>query len=134
MVRENQPYPMDLYQPAVKSFLCAALIFVIIFLFYNHHQKVGFIYDDQPIIVEHPGFRTIDDVVRIFGERHYPNLPYYRPLVRFTLLLQKTLHGDNAGLFYLVNVILMGMTGVALFILFSSAPFRFPLLLSAWCC
>jgi len=68
-----------------------------------------FIYDDTQVILEQKAPRSIADVARIFTERHFPNLPYYRPITRMTLLVQKSLHGDNPVPFHFMNILLMGM-------------------------
>jgi len=71
-----------------------------------------FIYDDNEVILNQEAPRSLSDVARIFAERHFPNLPCYRPITRSTLLLKKTLHGDNAALFHLLNVLFMALTSV----------------------
>ena len=80
-------------------------------------MRCGFIYDDHIVIGQHEGVSSAGDVVRIFGERHFPNLPYYRPVTRATLLLQKGIHGELPAYFHLVNVLMAAATALAVYAL-----------------
>ena len=71
-----------------------------------------FLYDDYEIILSHPPLRSLGDVLQIFRERHFPRVPYYRPVTRTTFLLQKTLHGDHPQPFHLANALLLAATGL----------------------
>jgi Flp pilus assembly protein TadD len=91
----------------------------------------GFVYDDHEVIVVQPRPTGAGDVARAFAEPHFRGLPYYRPLVRASLLAQKALHGDASALFHLGNALLAGATAAAAFALLRapalgvSAPFAF---------
>ena len=68
----------------------------------------GFLYDDYEVILSNAPLRSIEDLGRILTERHFLSLPYYRPVVRSSLLLQRTLHGDQPGPFHLFNAFVAG--------------------------
>jgi len=74
----------------------------------------GFVYDDRILIVEAPGPRGASDVARVFSERHWWNLPYYRPVSRLTMVLQKGLHGNAPAPFHAFNVALAAAAALAL--------------------
>lgn len=64
----------------------------------------GFVYDDRILIVEQPRPRGAAELLGVFAERHWFNLPYYRPVARFTMVLQKALHGNDPAPFHAANV------------------------------
>jgi len=82
-----------------------------------------FIYDDQVVILNQHKIQRIRDLVKIFSERHFPVLPYYRPVVRSSLLLEKTLHGDDARYFHLVNALLLAIAGLMAYLLLTVDAF-----------
>ena len=69
----------------------------------------GFLYDDYEVILSNAPLRSVEDLGRILTERHFLSLPYYRPVVRSSLLLQRTLHGDQPGPFHLFNACVAGL-------------------------
>jgi Flp pilus assembly protein TadD len=73
----------------------------------------GFVYDDFEVILAQPAPRSPGDLARIFAEPHFLGLPYYRPVVRATLLAQKALHGDRALPFHAANLALLGAAALA---------------------
>jgi len=79
------------------------------------------IYDDRILIVEQPTPKSVSEVFSVFGERHWYNLPYYRPLARLTMVGQKYLHEDSVGLYHLFNAAIMGVA-----MLLSYALLRLP--------
>ena len=102
---------------ARRRFLLPIFLFLSVVAVYAPSMANDFIYDDNEVILNQEAPRSLSDVARIFAERHFPNLPYYRPVTRSTLLLQKTLHGDNAPLFHLLNALFMALTGVVAYAL-----------------
>jgi tetratricopeptide (TPR) repeat protein len=69
----------------------------------------GFVYDDHEVILEQRPLRSAQELARVFAEPHglpLSGLPYYRPLVRASILVQKTIHGDRAAPFHAGNVLL----------------------------
>jgi len=102
------------------------LLFLIVLAVYAPSVRNDFIYDDTQVILAQPAPRSLTDVTRIFGERHFPRLPYYRPITRTTLLLQKSLHGDNPAPFHLTNAALMGAAAVLAYLLLRLPAFSIP--------
>jgi tetratricopeptide (TPR) repeat protein len=92
--------------------------------FYVPSARNDFIYDDIQVIQKQQAPRSAADFARVFAEPHFPNLPYYRPVTRLTLLGQKTLHGDDPALFHLGNAALMGGAAVAAYVLLRLPVFR----------
>ena len=84
------------------------LLFVVVVGIYLPSVGHGFLYDDYEVILSNAPLRSIEDLGRILTERHFLSLPYYRPVVRSSLLLQRTLHGDQPGPFHLFNVFVGG--------------------------
>ena len=64
----------------------------------------GFVYDDRILILEQPPPRDLRDLARVFAERHWFNLPYYRPVSRVTMVWQKGLHGNEPGPYHAFNL------------------------------
>ena len=84
------------------------LLFVVVVGIYLPSVGHGFLYDDYEVILSNAPLRSIQDLGRILTERHFLSLPYYRPVVRSSLLLQRTLHGDQPGPFHLFNAFVAG--------------------------
>lgn len=84
----------------------------------------GFVYDDHEVIVVQPPPEGPGDLARLFAEPHFRGLPYYRPVVRASLLAQKALHGNRPGLFHLGNALLAGAAAVAAFALLRAPALR----------
>ena len=84
------------------------LLFVVVVGIYLPSVGHGFLYDDYEVILSNAPLRSIEDLGRILTERHFLSLPYYRPVVRSSLLLQRTLHGDQPGPFHLFNAFVAG--------------------------
>jgi Flp pilus assembly protein TadD len=76
-----------------------------------------FVYDDHEVIEVQPRPTGVGDLARVFAEPHFRGLPYYRPVVRASLLAQKAVHGDVPALFHLGNALLAGIAAVAAFAL-----------------
>jgi len=76
-----------------------------------------FVYDDHEVIVVQPRPESPLDLARSFAEPHFRGLPYYRPVVRASLLGQKALHGDAPALFHLGNALLAGVAAIAAYAL-----------------
>jgi len=83
----------------------------------------GFVYDDRILIVEQPRPRAAADLLGVFAERHWFNLPYYRPVARFTMVLQKGLHGNDPAPFHAANVVLGAAAALLLLALLSERAF-----------
>ena len=79
---------------------------------YSQSYRHAFIYDDHEVILAHPAPQSTTDVLRYFTEKHFYGLPYYRPIVRTSLLVQKAIHGPNAAPFHLFNICLAVVAGL----------------------
>jgi protein O-mannosyl-transferase len=88
------------------------LLFAAVVAVYVPSVRNDFIYDDVQIILGHEAPQSFADWTHIFSERHFPNLPYYRPVTRLTLLAQKRISGDIAWPFHLANALLMGVAAL----------------------
>ena len=85
------------------------LLFVVVVGVYLPSVGHGFLYDDYEVILSNAPLRSVQDLGRILTERHFLTLPYYRPVVRSSLLLQRSLHGDQPGPFHLFNACVAGL-------------------------
>ena len=109
----------------------AALVFAV----YLPDVRNGFVYDDHEVVLEQAPVRTVAELARIFAEPHglpQSQLPYYRPITRATLLLEKGIHGDVAALFHLANAALMSLTAVIAFGLLRQPAFALSPVAAAW--
>lgn len=95
-----------------RRFWAPLILLVVVTGIYFPSIENGFLYDDYEVILSHPPIQSIEDVGHVFTERHFPTLPYYRPVVRFSLLLQRAIHGDQPQPFHAFNVLLMGVAAV----------------------
>ncbi|MEO7652017.1 MAG: hypothetical protein ABIZ80_16255, partial [Bryobacteraceae bacterium] len=100
--------PVKKTAPSAVWKLAPVILFLAVVFVYSPSLQNDFIYDDVEIILAHQAPRDAGEWARIFQERHFPNLPYYRPVTRLTLLAQKSLHGDVAMPFHAFNALLMG--------------------------
>ena len=92
------------------------LLFAAVVAVYLPSVNHGFLYDDYEVILSNAPLRSVEDLGRILTERHFLSLPYYRPVVRSSLLLQRSLHGDEPGPFHLFNA---GVAGLIALIVYS---------------
>jgi tetratricopeptide (TPR) repeat protein len=90
---------------------------------YSAGLSNDFIYDDHEVVQAQPGPRSAAEAARIFQEPHFPNLPYFRPVTRLTLLAQKTLHGDDPAPFHVFNAALAGIAAALAFTLLRTPAF-----------
>ncbi len=100
-----------------RSALACAVLVVGIALLYAPSLANDFVYDDHEVIEVQPRPAGIADLARVFAEPHFRGLPYYRPVVRASLLAQKAVHGDRPALFHLGNALLAGVAAAAAFAL-----------------
>jgi len=93
------------------------LLFVAVVAVYLPSVNHGFLYDDYEVILSNAPLRSVQDLGRILTERHFLSLPYYRPVVRSSLLLQRSLHGDEPGPFHLFNAGVAGLIALVVYAL-----------------
>lgn len=101
-----------------------ASLFAVVLLVYLPSVRMGWIYDDHIVILAQGPRHTLGDFAQIFAERHFPNLPYYRPITRSTLLLQKSWHGAQPAYFHFGNAILTGLAALLTYFLLRLPAFR----------
>ncbi len=129
--RRQPPRPTSRFD---TSRLFPLLLFLVVLGVYAPSAVNDFVYDDNEVIVNQKAPTSFAEVAGIFGERHFPNLPYYRPVTRTTLLLQKTFHGDNPAPFHLLNATFMALAALVVYFLLRLPVFgvaRTPALLGA---
>ena len=110
--QKNRPSKITNQPQFPGRFWIPLILFVTVIGIYYPSIENGFLYDDYEVILSHPPIQSFEDVRQIFSERHFPTLPYYRPVVRFSLLLQRAIHGDQPQPFHAFNVFLMGIAAV----------------------
>lgn len=93
------------------------LLFAAVVAVYLPSVNHGFLYDDYEVILSNAPLRSFEDLGRILTERHFLSLPYYRPVVRSSLLLQRSLHGDEPGPFHLFNAGVAGLIALIVYAL-----------------
>lgn len=99
------------------------LLFLLILLLYLPSVRLGFVYDDETLILREPRPDSLRAFTEIFDRRHFPNVPYYRPVTRLTFRLQHFLHDKNPAPFHLFNALLAGLTALAAYGLLRRKPF-----------
>lgn len=90
---------------------------------YAPSLRYGFIYDDHPLVTRQASPQSAGDILRVFAERHWRDLPYYRPVARASLLLQKWIHGDDPAFFHAFNVLALAVLALLVRSLFRSPVF-----------
>ncbi|MBI1785584.1 tetratricopeptide repeat protein [Candidatus Sumerlaeota bacterium] len=108
----------------LESSFAPGIFFLLIAALYAPAMRNDFIYDDFEVILNHPAPRSWRDIAQLFNERHFPHLPYYRPITRTTLFLQKAIHGDHPAPFHFVNGAMMGLAFLVAFGLLRSPAFQ----------
>ncbi len=103
--------------------LSALLAGALVALYYARSVTYGFIYDDVVLVEAQSRDGGMSALPRVFVEPHFPNLPYYRPVTRLSLVAQKIVHGNRPWPFHLANVLLAGCVTVVLCRLLGTPPF-----------
>jgi tetratricopeptide (TPR) repeat protein len=75
-----------------------------------------FVYDDYLLIVDAPRPESARDFARVFAEPHWPGLPYYRPVSRLTMRVQKALHDNDPAPYHAFNFLVAGALGALLYL------------------
>lgn len=102
------------------------LLFLVVVGLYSPSLRNDFIYDDNQLIVDAPAPRSLGAMARVFVEPHWHNLPYYRPIARLSMVVQKALHGDRPAPYHLFNAVLMGIAAVLAYALLRLPVFEIP--------
>ncbi len=93
---------------------------------YAPAARLGFIYDDYELIVDREPPRSAAEIARVFVERHWATLPYYRPIPRAIMLVQKAAHGNAPAPYHGLNVALIAATALAAFALLRTGALALP--------
>ncbi len=99
------------------------LLFLALTLLYLPSLRHAFVYDDQVLIIEEARPEGWQDFAATFRERHFPTVPYYRPVLRLSFRVQKFLHDVTAWPYHLVNALLAGWAAAAAFRLLNRPAF-----------
>lgn len=111
---------------AARPWIAGLLLVVVVGVSYAPAGGLGFIYDDQVLLLGAPVPESGDDYVAIFTQRRWPTLPYYRPVAWLTLASQHQLHGLDPTPFHAVNVVLIIAAALLCFALFRRPVFHIP--------
>ncbi len=108
---------------ALAGLVRAAALVLLVVLLYLPSLRNGFVYDDETLILKEARPDSVEAFTEIFAQRHFPTVPYYRPVSRLTFRLQHALHGKRAAPFHAFNAILAGLTALATYGLLRRRPF-----------
>ena len=92
-ITKHREWIVDALVAVVLMALCCGL--------YLQWIDNDFIYDDQLLILKISAPRSFPELMGVFEQQlterdpNWPDLPYYRPVARFTYVWQKYLHGDR---------------------------------------
>ena len=101
-----------------RELITGVILFAGVAAFYAHAVRYEFIYDDYRLIVNAPAPGSLGDFVGAFAEGHWEGLPYYRPVCRLTMVIQRSLHGLSPAPYHGLNALLMGVLAVVTWRLF----------------
>ena len=110
--RPDAPSPR---RPVLELLLIAGAVLAV----YLVWIRSGFNYDDRVEFIRVAAPETARDVAALFGEPSYPTLPYYRPITKASLLVQKSIWGLDPVPFHVANALLgvaAGWCALALFL------------------
>ncbi len=93
----------------LRGLIGPCLLFVFVITLYAPSTLNDFVFDDHILIVTHPKPYSAHDFLVIFSEPMDDTLPYYRPIAKLTMLVQKRLHDNHPLPYHWFNVILIGI-------------------------
>jgi tetratricopeptide (TPR) repeat protein len=108
-----------------------AALMAIVVLCYLPALGNGFVYDDVPLIVTASTPHGWREIAGLLVQGHWNNLPYYRPLPRLALGMEKIAFGDRATGYHFMNAVLMALAATAAFAILRRPILRIPLSM-AW--
>jgi len=112
-------------RPAIWHWLLAAVLAVAVTCIYAWASANNeLIFDDYSMIVDAEPVQSIGDFARLFVTDDGTTLPYYRPITRATLQIQKAIHGENPLPFHIFNAVLIGVVYLATFGLLARPAMR----------
>jgi Tfp pilus assembly protein PilF len=101
--------------------LALLLLFSFSVLLYVGTTSFGLVVDDTLLLAHNPYLRSFHYIKEIFSQDFWGfrgatgATGYYRPVVMFTLLLERTLFGPNPAGFHLVNAFLNGLVVILVY-------------------
>ena len=113
-------------QPIWKQCFPPLLLLFFVTVFYLPSARNDFVYDDHTLIRDQPTPRSLLETLNVFGERHWDDLPYYRPVSRLTMVVQKYFHGDVPELYHVFNALLMGVAAGMAYLLLRLPVWNIP--------
>ncbi len=105
------------FRSASASWAASLVLALAVLATYAPGLGNALVYDDHEVIEAQPPLHGLADLARLFREPHFRGLPYYRPVTRATLLVQRTLHGAQPAPFHAVNALLMAAAALVAFAL-----------------
>ena len=86
--------------------LVLVLLSAIVLAVYLSWGKSGFNYDDHVEFIPVPAPDSLAGTLHLFDEPSFPDMPYYRPVAKASLLLQKAAFGLQPLPFHVANALL----------------------------
>tara|TARA_Y100000588_G_scaffold271323_1_gene287039 strand:+ start:852 stop:3362 length:2511 start_codon:yes stop_codon:yes gene_type:complete len=107
---QDPPGTSEFTKPTVlRGLIGPCLLFVFVITLYAPSTRNDFVFDDHILIVTQPKPYSAMDFLDSFSEPMDDTLPYYRPIAKLTMLVQKRLHDNNPQPYHWFNVILIGI-------------------------
>src|ERR1700677_1668164 len=92
-----------------EPIVVAAMALGVMALYAASAWKNEFVSDDHIVIEPLPADLTFHDFGEFFGQPHYLNFLYYRPITRASLAIQRAVSGLTPGPFHLFNAVEAGL-------------------------
>ena len=108
-----------------RNLVFPLLLILLMIAVYARSVGNDFIYDDLELIVKQEPARNWTAWRSILTEPHWHSLPYYRPISRATMVIQKTLHGDTPAPFHIFNFLVVAACGLVVWYVLRGKPFEF---------
>mgnify|MGYP006267601769 CR=1 FL=1 len=111
--------------PVSRNLWFPVLLMLATLLVYMNSFNNAFVWDDEVIIVKNPQNSEWSNIIDLFRSADVvysdePRTPYYRPINRFTYILDYQLFGLNPMAYHLENIALHLITVLLLFLLVDS--------------
>ncbi len=108
----------------IRNLTLPLLLVLLVIAVYAHSTNNQFIYDDLELIVKQEPVRDWPAWRKVLTEPHWHSLPYYRPISRATIVIQKSVHGDAPAAYHIFNVLVMAGCGLVVWFLLRGKPFE----------
>ena len=106
-----------------EPIIITAMALAVTILYAASSWNNDFVFDDHIVIEELPAKLSAHDVAGFFGQPHYLNFLYYRPITRASLAIQRAIWGIEPRAFHLFNAVEAGLVFVAIYQLLRSRQF-----------